>query len=134
LNEYPVGITNATIRRGTPIASIDCIANGSAASEEVVENAINAGDLTARRKRRIGTLNNQAIGSSTTRKNTAKAPYKVRISFPRFRSTPKPLWPTVTAIAAPIPNGANRITIIVNLNITSASPSQAARTTSFERP
>ena len=35
-----------------------------------------------------------------------------------------PLWLTVTAIAAPMPIGAYRMTIPTNLYITSASPSQ----------
>ena len=37
-----------------------------------------------------------------------------------------PLWPTVTAIAAPMPNGANFITMPTNLNITSVRLSQNA--------
>ena len=44
--------------------------------------------------------------------------------MPRFLSTPIPLWLTVTAIAAPMPIGAYRMTMPTNLNITSASPSQ----------
>ena len=35
-----------------------------------------------------------------------------------------PLWLTVTAMAAPMPIGANRMTMPTNLNITSISPSQ----------
>src|SRR3954470_8940891 len=73
LKEYPVGITKATMRRGTPMASIDCIASGSAASDEVVEKAISAGDLTARTNRRNGTRNNKATGRRTSKKNRTSA-------------------------------------------------------------
>ncbi len=48
-------MTKATMRRGTPM---DCIANmalGNAASDDVVENAISAGSLTARANFRHGT-------------------------------------------------------------------------------
>ena len=43
------------------------IARGSAASLEVVENAITAGSLTAMKNFRIGTLNRIITGRSTSR-------------------------------------------------------------------
>ena len=73
MNEYPVGITNATIRLGTPIACIASIALGSAASDEVVEKAIRAGSLTARPNFLSGTRAISATGSSTTSMNTTSA-------------------------------------------------------------
>ena len=48
LKEYPVGITNPTIRLGTPRRSITCMALGMAASLVVVARAMAAGSLTAR--------------------------------------------------------------------------------------
>ena len=61
------------MRRGTPSRSITSIARGSAASLEVVENAMSAGSLTALKNLRIGTRNISATGSSTTRMKTASA-------------------------------------------------------------
>jgi len=58
----------------------------------------------------------------------------VSTNFPRFDSTPRPPCPTVAAIAAPIPIGANFITSPVNLNMTSATPSQNPSMTSLGRP
>ena len=49
-------------------------------------------------------------------------------------STTRPLVPTVTAIAAPMPNGANAITMPTNLNMTSASDSQNSIITCLGRP
>ena len=47
---------------------------------------------------------------------------------------PIPLCPTVYATAAPMPMGANFITMPVNLNIISASDSQKPSIASLERP
>ena len=122
------------MRRGTPIASICSIAFGRAASDEVVENAIRAGSFTALRNGRRGTRASLATGSSTTSPKTTSAPYSVSTSRPRLPSTLRPPCPTVTAIAAPIPIGANFITMAVNLNIVSASPSQNPSIASLGRP
>ena len=46
LNEYPVGSTKATMRRGTPNASMRCMAIGSAASELAVLKAIRETDAS----------------------------------------------------------------------------------------
>ena len=69
-----MGITNATMRRGTPIASMCSIAVGSAASEDAVEKAISAGSFTARRNRPSGTFASHATGSNTATPKTTSAP------------------------------------------------------------
>ena len=69
-----MGITNATMRRGTPNSVIRCIASGSAASEEVVVNAMIAGSFTARMNRRSGIRAISAAGTSATSANTTSAP------------------------------------------------------------
>ena len=51
------------MRRGTPRRSIASIARGSAASLDVVENAMTAGSFTALKNLRIGTLKSSATGS-----------------------------------------------------------------------
>ncbi|MNC88361.1 hypothetical protein D3C83_41670 [compost metagenome] len=56
-----------TIRRGTPNASTDSIARGSAASLEVVENAISAGSLIALKNATIGMRNISITGIKTRR-------------------------------------------------------------------
>ena len=63
LKLYPVGMTKATILRGTPKASIASIARGSAASDVLVANAIVAGSAMAERKPRSGTRAIKAAGS-----------------------------------------------------------------------
>ena len=73
LNEYPVGITKATIRLGTPIDSMAAIALGNAASEDVVEKAISAGSRVACRNLRSGTRAINATGSKTHSMNTTNA-------------------------------------------------------------
>ncbi len=113
-------MTKATISRGTPSASIDSIARGKAASELVVLNAIVAGSATALMNRRTGTLNNHATGSRTPTRNTAIATYMVAISLIRLKTAPNPVLATVYAIAPAIPKGASSMTMLVNLNITSA--------------
>ena len=55
------------MRRGQPSRSITSIARGSAASLEVVENAMIAGSRTALMNLRTGTLNSIATGISTPR-------------------------------------------------------------------
>ena len=50
------------------------IAFGSAASDDVVENAISAGSLTALRNGRNGTRASLATGSRTTSPKTTSAP------------------------------------------------------------
>ena len=47
---------------------------GSAASDDVVENAINAGSFTARANLRSGTLAKYATGNNTINMNRTKAP------------------------------------------------------------
>jgi len=54
----------------TPIASICSMAFGSAASEDVVENAISAGSFTALRKGLSGTRARRATGNSTSNPKT----------------------------------------------------------------
>ncbi len=129
-----MGMTNATMRRGTPNSVMRCMASGSAASEEVVVKAMIAGSLTARTKRRSGIRASHAAGTRATSANTMRAPYSVATRRPRFLSTWIPLWLTVTAMAAPMPIGANRMTIPTNLNITSASPSANPSIASLGRP
>src|SRR6185437_12621838 len=114
------------MRRGTPKRSISSMANGSAASDDAVENAMSHGSLTARMKRRTGTRASVATGHNTPTANTTSATYSVPTSSPSPRNTPNPFLPTVYAIAPPMPNGANAITSAVNLNITSDRLSQNA--------
>ncbi len=123
LKLYPVGRTKPTMRRGTPSRSMFSIAFGNADSDEVVANAIVAGVFTARIKSRSGTRKISATGSSTKTRKKISAPYSVPTSMPRFLSTLRPEWPTVLAIAAPTPTGANFITNSVNRNMTLASDS-----------
>ena len=73
LNEYPVGSTNATMRRGTPNFSIAVIAWGNAASLDAVVNAISHGALTLAQNLRMGIFAMSATGTSTTRMNTTNA-------------------------------------------------------------
>src|SRR3984957_13658862 len=80
LNEYPTGITNATIRRGTPSASMASMARGSAASDVDVENAISAGSRTARKNALSGTPVISATGTRTATQNTISATYSVSTS------------------------------------------------------
>ena len=62
------------MRRGTPSRSSSSIARGSAASLDVVENAIIAGSCTARTNLRSGTRKISATGTNTTSRSTASAP------------------------------------------------------------
>ena len=78
------------MRRGTPSRSRTSIARGSAASLEVVENAMTAGSLTALMNFLSGTLNISAIGRKTPRISTASAMYNVATSHARLYSTPRP--------------------------------------------
>ena len=55
-------MTKATMRRGTPRASMDSMARGRAASEVAVAKAMVAGSATAARKRRMGTPARAATG------------------------------------------------------------------------
>ncbi len=73
-------------------------------------------------------------GSRTATAKTTSAAYRVRIKAPRLASTCTPPCPTVKAMAAPTPIGANFMTIPVNLNITSATPAQNPTMTSFGLP
>ena len=118
LKLYPVGITKATIRFGTPSFSIACIAVGRAASELAVENASSADDRTCLTNAASGTRVISATGIRTTRMNTASAPYSVSTSLSRVSSTGNPDLPTVAAIAPAMPIGAKAMTIPTNLNIT----------------
>ncbi len=83
-----------------------------------------AGSITALRKRRIGSLMSNATGSITTRVKTISAIYRVASNLNRLARIPKPMCPTVYAIAAPTAKGAKSITTLVNLNITSVRLSQ----------
>src|SRR5271156_407237 len=114
-------MTKATMRRGTPKASMDSMALGSAASLEEVAKAMVVGSATNERKRRRGTRKSSAEGRSTSKVKAMSATYNVRSSLPRLKRTPIPIWPTVNAIAAPTPMGAKYMTRLVNLNMTSAS-------------
>ena len=60
------------MRRGTPNASTDSIARGNAASLDVVENAISAGSLMARKNPMIG-MRNISITGTSTRLSAVKA-------------------------------------------------------------
>lgn len=60
-----MGITNATMGRGTPNFSITSIARGNAASELVVAKAIEAGSATARMNFRTGIFAIHITGNST---------------------------------------------------------------------
>src|SRR5262245_53569209 len=110
--------------RGTPNASIFCNAFGRADSLDAVENARTHGSFTAFTNRRIGMRTTDITTPSTSTTNTINAQYNVSSSLPKFTNTPTPLLPSVTAIAAPTPNGARYITYAVYLNITSESDSQ----------
>ena len=87
LKLYPVGMTKATIWRGTPMASIASMARGRAASELAVPKAIVTGSATAFRNVRSGTRKISAIGSSTPRMKTISAAYSVSSSFSRLPRT-----------------------------------------------
>src|SRR5690349_3926838 len=119
------------MRRGTPKPSMACMARGRAASDDAVENAISHDSRTAFQKATIGMRKISATGMSTASTNTSSAPYSVSTRIPRLRRTPIPLCPTVTAMAAPMPNGANDITMPTNLNITSPRLSANPRITFF---
>src|SRR2546423_294569 len=71
---------------------------------------------------------------STSTTNKISEAYMVRISLPSPNRTATPLLPTVTAMAAPTPNGARYITYLVYLNITSARDAQNATTGSALDP
>ncbi len=116
-------MTNDTIWRGTPNASIFSIALGRAASELVVAKAIDTGSAICLANLIMGTLAIIATGTSTSKINAIKAQYNVTSSIAKLLSTSIPMWPTVSAMAAPTPMGANSITILVNLNMTSANSS-----------
>ncbi len=67
-----------------------------------------------------------AIGNKTNNKKASNAIYKVIRRSERFFRISIPKWPTVTAMAAPTPNGAKYIMMFVNLNIVSAILSENA--------
>src|SRR5688572_32135014 len=125
LKVYPVGITNDTIFLGTPNFSIFSSAFGNAESELVVANAIDTGSLMACMNFRKGIFVIKiATGNSTNNKKAISATYQVIISKARFYKISIPKCPTVTAMAAPTPNGAKYMMILVNLNIVSARLSE----------
>ena len=76
LKLYPVGITKATIFRGTPNSSSLSMATGNADSELVVANAMATGSEIALINLRTGIFRIKAIGSSTPTKNTVSETYK----------------------------------------------------------
>src|SRR6185369_4546827 len=88
-------------------------------SELVVAKAIDTGSATAWTNLFTGTRAMSATGNRTQVTKTSSATYSVTSSFNKFSSTPNPMCPTVYAIAAPTPMGANIITMFVNLNIVS---------------
>src|ERR1035438_2644414 len=91
-------MTNATICRGTPRASIASMARGRAASELVVAKAMGTGSVTARTNARKGTRNIIATGSSTVKRDVHAAvevgrkldvPFNERSDLRRSQSTDK---------------------------------------------
>ena len=110
LNVYPVGITKATILRGTPYASIASMERGNAASLVLVANAIVAGSATALRNSRSGSRASSSAGSIASSAKSAIEMYSVSASLPRFSITPSPDCATVYASAAATPTGAYSIT------------------------
>ena len=110
------------MRRGTPNASMRCIASGSAASDDVVEKAMIAGSRTWRMKPRIGIRASSATGSSARRTNAISAPHSVPTSLSSGSSTVSPLCDTVTASAAPTAIGTYFMMMPTTLNIASAKP------------
>src|ERR1700722_8885875 len=72
--------------------------------------------------------NSGIAGQRMSRTHSTAAPYIVRMSLLNPNNTPIPFDPTVTAMAAPTPNGARYITYLVYWNITSASDVQKATT------
>src|SRR5688500_9892750 len=118
LNVYPVGITKDTIFRGTPNFSMFSSAFGKAESELVVAKAMETGSLIAWMNFLTGILaTHKAIGSKTNNIKAISARYNVMSKSARFFKISIPKWPTVTAIAAPTPNGAKYMMMLVNLNI-----------------
>ena len=113
------------MRRGTPNSIIRSIASGSAASER----GRGEGD-----DRRILDRADEPRGAGSGRGAPPAPAPPARTRSARRRAWPPagrgsgapemPLWLTVTAIAAPMPIGANLMTMPTNLNITSVSPSQ----------
>src|ERR1035441_7078192 len=64
---------------------------------------------------------------STTTTKTKSEAYMVRISLPRPNNTPRPLLPTVTASAAPTPNGARNEIVRGRWGITADTALRLAR-------
>ena len=96
LKLYPVGMTKATICRGTPMASIASMARGSAASElDGREGDRHRFGWQPSQSAVSGTRNSSAIGSSTPNTNTSNAAYSVSTSFSRLPRMPSPVWATV---------------------------------------
>src|SRR5579884_2720506 len=95
------------------------MARGRAASELAVANAIDAGSAMVRKNRRTLRRAISATGINTQTTRIMRAAYKVSTSLARFHITSKPMVLTVTAIAPATPMGANSMTILVNLNMTS---------------
>ena len=95
---------------GQPKRSITSSALGSAASLLAVVNAIRNGSRTALRNVRNGTRMISDTPPRTTRAKTIRPPYISSTSLPSVRRIPRPILPTVAAIAAITPNGANSIT------------------------
>jgi hypothetical protein len=110
LKLYPVGSTNDTMFLGTPNRSMTSSALGSAASELAVENAMRNGSRIADAKVRNGTRIRYDTPPTTMRTKSARPTYIRAISLPSVNRMPRPLPPTVAAIAANTPMGANRIT------------------------
>ena len=91
LNEYPVGITNATIRRGTPIVSIACIARGSARFRRRGRERDQRRLLDALGQNCFsGTRNISAIGRARTGRARPARRTSVRIELAEVDQHPEP--------------------------------------------
>ena len=66
--------------------------------------------MIARRNGRNGTRMISDTPPTTTRAKTSRPPYISRTSLPSVIRMPRPIFPTVAAIAAMTPIGANIIT------------------------
>ena len=107
---YPVGSTKPTMRFGTPKRSITSSDLGSAASLLAVVNAIRNGSRMVRRNVRNGTRIRSAAPPTTSSTKMVSDAYITSTSFPSVTRIASPRPPTVAAMAAITPTGANRMT------------------------
>ncbi len=113
---------------GTPKRSMTCSAFGSAASELAVVSAMRHGSRTAFRNERNDTPTSNDTPAITIPMKSARPTYISATTLPSVRRMARPLLPTVAAMAANTPIGANTITYDVNVNITCAVLSNTAST------